>query len=160
MKSIIDLNFHRKTSFKCRLGQLYSRMDHIVATENMDTVTKKNLCRANLGKFLKIFRESKHLSISEVSEKSKISLDRLTNLEEGKSEIPSSMLFRIYASIGAIQELDVFLEKMEECLNPNLKKSRRELAPTLLSYGLRFVDKDKYQSDEKGQVLVFQPLRP
>lgn len=121
----------------------------------MDKNDRKYFYPANLGEFLQLFRKHNNLSLLDVSQKTDLTEYQLKQIEDGFVSPCESLLFRLCDLVGANQEIEVFLEKIQEAIDPRLK-IRKHIAEELLKYGIRSAD-DGIRTQSKSKVIRLNP---
>lgn len=157
MSRVIKISKYKETSQRVQLKALYTYMDnHSSEIGEANEDEKMSFFYKMQGNFFKIFRLHQGYELKDFSESLNLSQEDILLIEDGLQNIDADLTKKFLDAIKATREFNVFLEKIEECLNPGLKESRKSMADTLLLYGYRFSDASKYEEQSEPKVIHFK----
>jgi hypothetical protein len=163
MSKLSDLKQYRQRSLKHSLEDFYRELSERAAplvlrdkplTEDQIEI-RAQAYREMRGKFVALHREKSNRSVDDISQQLEWSSTYYDAFEKGNVPCSDAEFFKLCSLVGANQEVSLFLEKIEEALNPVLCESRRLNAELLKSHGFGFADSAKYDKSEKGKVIAF-----
>lgn len=119
---------------------------------------KKEIICATIAEFFTRLRDFRSLSREALSEKSKISLQKITDFESGRLDQTTDIfdLTEAYNKIcGGHKEYEIFNAHVFEFFHPQARQAKEELAKCLLiQYGIVMPGIDyKNLESEKGKLL-------
>ena len=157
-KGLTDISEFKKNSHKIRLQELYKSLDNMDGIEDALN-TRRTFYRQKRAEFISIFRLKSGWLISDVARFLNKTVDEIVAIENGSIAINDDEFFKLCHLINAMNEVNVFHEKIEEAFRSGLRDSRRKIEGTLKQYGLVFAYDHQKDQEERGCVLKFPTKR-
>lgn len=155
MKKISDLGKYRNGSHKVALQAFYATLDSLNGLE-ADPEIRQSFFRKKRGEFISIFRRKSGWEINEAARFLGKTDGEMIAIEDGHLPLTDRDFFKLCHFIGAVNEVNVFIEKLEEAAQAGLRKARGEMAATVKSYGINFASSHQKDLEEPGKILQFQ----
>jgi transcriptional regulator with XRE-family HTH domain len=163
MSKISDFRQYRSGAFRVKLRSLYNEISSFSSRQEF---SKRNLTEDEIefrarffrrikGEFIRIFRLKCKMTPEAVANFIGLTVADLEQFEAGDLPLPDPQFFKLCELVRAHNEVSIFLERLEEALNPGLAKHRTDIAESLKAYGFKFADPEKYQSSDKGVIIRF-----
>ena len=153
---VVDFERFKLSSPKWILNNFYDSLERRNIHLETDDVQRSIFFNQARGLFLKILRKNRNIEVEEISCRINISSLNYKEIENGTHKITDAQFFRICHFLKGSAEASVFLEKVEECFKPDVKKARLEMAHILKNQlGICFADKKKYASQKFGVVIPY-----